>query len=393
MTIPALAKKLSGSKPLLILGINSGTSADGIDLALIEYSYLRRGHNVKFITGESIPYSRTIKAELERNLSDDRKELEMVARLDIAYGLYLGKVAREFLKRHGLKVDAIASHGQTIGHYPAKRKQFGMAIGSTVQIGDGNALAAESGLSVITDFRRTDIAGGGEGAPLTPFVNHLLFGDKRKSRIIVNIGGIANYSYHPTGGTLDYVRGGDCGPGNIISDLACQLLFHIPYDRDGEIAKAGRLNKQALGKIFVANAQRKISAGREQFDHRLLARVVHAVRRDRGNHNDVVTSIAEATVRLIHRSLRGYQSDKKLEAVYLTGGGRSNLYFVERLTRLLHPAVLLPIEALGYDGDLLEAVSFAVLGGCFLASIPSTLPGVTGAAIGGIAGKLSLPPI
>jgi len=387
--MPAL---LSSKKELAVLGINSGTSADGLDLALIRFARGTARPRVTVVDGVTMPYPRKIKHAIEDAIRAKTVDLEELARLDIAYGHYLGETAARFIRGKRLRVDLIASHGQTIGHYPAKKKTLNINRSGTVQIGDGNAVAAASGLPVVSDFRQTDIALGGEGAPLTPFVNHLLFADKKSSRIVVNIGGIANYSYHPAGGKLDDVTGADCGPGNVLSDLGARLLFHRPYDRDGRLARKGAIVPDLVRIIEDANAGRGVSTGREQFDWPIIARLVHGARRLRVGHHDIMASIADATAKLIFRAVRSHLKDARLETVYLTGGGRRNLFMVERLQAYCRASRVLPIEALGYDGDLLEAVSFAVLGGCFIFGIGSTMPRITGGKQGGVAGKLSLPP-
>lgn len=387
-----LSDKLAKKKVLRILGINSGTSADGVDLALITFARPGKHPKIKFIDGKMIPYPPRIKAELEHLIQDKTIGIEEAGRFDIAYGAYLGRAAARFVQKNRHKVDLIASHGQTIGHYPSKQKTLSRKYGTTIQIGDGNAIASVSGIPVVSDFRRSDIALGGEGAPLTPFVNHLLFGDKRRSRIIVNIGGIANFSYHRAGISTDDVKGGDCGPGNILSDIACRLIFHLKYDRNGRLAAKGTVVDEIVDAIIEANAERGVSAGREQFDHYLLAKLVHKARKQRASNHDFLASIDEATTRLIHRSFARYLKDPHLEGVYITGGGRHNVCMIERLQSLCAPIRVLSVKNLGYDGDFLEAISFAILGGCFLYGIPSTIPHITGGKQGSVAGKLSLPP-
>jgi anhydro-N-acetylmuramic acid kinase len=383
--------KLLSRKKLRILGINSGTSTDGVDLALITFSSAAKKTAVSFIKGGMVAYPRRIKKVLERLIEDTAVSLKELGRIDIAYGAYLGKAATRFLRDENLAADLLASHGQTIAHYPAKANTLGQRLGTTIQIGDGNAIAVACDLPVVSDFRRADIALGGEGAPLTPFINQMLFGDSRKSRIIVNIGGIANFSCHPAGGGIDDVRGGDCGPGNVLSDMACRLLFHKPYDRDGKIAAGGEALEDVVDLITEADKKRGISAGREQFDQYLMARLVHKTRRLKAGERDLVASITEATVRSIYRTLARYLKDPGLEGIYITGGGRYNKYMIERLRQICAPIEVRPIEELGYDGDFLEAVSFAVLGGCYMMGRSSTIPNVTGAVGGGVAGKLSLP--
>lgn len=385
--------KIASKKTLTILGLNSGTSADGVDMAVIRMTTGWKSPKITFLDGAVRPFPAAIKSELEQLIGTTNVELPQLMRSHLAFGRHLGLIASRFLNQRNLTVDLIASHGQTIGHFPNQEKAFGIATGATVQLGDGNAIAAAAGLPVVSDFRVADIASGGEGAPLTPLVNQLLFGSKTKSRLVVNIGGIANYSYHPAGGSSKDIRGGDCGPGNTLSDLAARLLYHKRYDRDGRIARTGTPLEEVITLIEKANTRRGRSAGREQFEVELFAHLVFAARRRRATNADIIASVMEATAKLIHRSLKPYLADKRLEAVYLTGGGRKNQYLCARLRRYLAPCLVSPIETLGFDGDLLEAVSFAVLGGCFVMGMPSTLPHVTGAKAPAVSGKLSLPPM
>lgn len=384
---------LANRRKLNILGINSGTSADGVDLALISFERSGRKPKISFIAGTVTPYPARIKKAMENLITAKVVDKEELARWDIAFGRFLGSAAHDFLQNSEHRADLIGSHGQTIGHFPAGMRTAGINLGATLQTGDGNAVAAASGLSVVHDFRRADIALGGEGAPLTPFVNQLLFGHRTKSRIIVNIGGIANFSYHPAGGSAADASGGDCGPGNVLSDLAARSLFHKKYDRDGTMAGRGTVRNEIIRPIIDANRKRRVSAGREQFDWHLLARLIHAARRHHAEKYDLMASIADATAMLIHKSIKKHLNDPRLDGVYLTGGGRKNLFIVKQLQKRCKNKSAWPIEALGFDGDLLEAVSFAVLAGCFINGIPSTLPNITGAASGGIAGKLALPPV
>lgn len=370
--------------------MNSGTSADGLDLALIRFSTAGNNPRVSYLDGAVRPYPRKIKQVLGNAIRDGLGNLEETARLDMAYGHYLGRQAARFISQSRQKVDLVASHGQTVGHYPRRKNTLGIKTGATFQLGDGNVIAFETGLPVVSDFRQGDVASGGEGAPLTPFVNQMLFGAGKRSRIVVNIGGIANFSYHPASGSEDTVCGGDSGPGNTLSDTACKLLFHRKYDRNGHLAGQGRVIEEAVDVIRQANRNRGVSAGREQFNQYLLAKLVHVVRRNRGSDYDIVATVGDATARLIYERIKQYLADDKLEAVYLTGGGRKNLFVVKRLQVYLNLLPVHPVESLGYDGDLLEAVSFAVLGGCFLSGRNSSLSQVTGASRPAILGKLSL---
>ncbi|MCK5126010.1 MAG: anhydro-N-acetylmuramic acid kinase [candidate division Zixibacteria bacterium] len=383
-----MLKRLLSKKQLYILGINSGTSADGIDLAIVKLSRIGKTIKSEFITGEIASYTGKVKKELESLITAENLSDEILARYDIAFGKYLGKIASTFASKQEYSIDLVASHGQTIGHYPKKKSLLGYKTGATMQIGDGNAIACESGLPIVSDFRRTDIALGGEGAPLTPHVNQILFSHKTKRRIIVNIGGIANYSYLATGRDMSKISGADCGPGNTLIDIAMFLLYKKPFDKDGKIARTGNVIPAIVSEISRINRRKNKSTGRELFSSAFVARLLkkHA----ECSRADIIASLTEATVREMFVSIKKHLKPNP-DGVFLTGGGRRNLVIVEQLGRLCDPVRVLPIEALGYDGDLVEAVSFAVLGGCYVYEIPSTLSNVTGARMGGIAGKLSLP--
>ncbi len=385
-----MLKRLLSKKALTIVGVNTGTSCDGLDIAVIRFTRSRKNHGVKFITGATVPFTKPVKHALENLITSNVINAEEITRYDIAFGKFIGRCARKFLTDSKIKADLITSHGQTIGHFPKKKTILKTSSYATLQIGDGNAIATEAKLPVVNDFRRTDIALGGEGAPLTPFVNQLLFGHKSRSRVIVNIGGIANFSYHPSGRRFDAVAGGDCGPGNTLIDSAMRTLFSKTCDIGGEIAQSGLVVPDIVKEIRAANKKRGVSAGREQFTPTLLARIVFHSRRNRASKEDIIASITAATVECIYSSLRKYLKNP-IDGIYLTGGGRRNLAIVRELVDKFSPVKIFPVEALGYDGDLLEAVSFAVLGGCYIHGIPSTLPAVTKAKSGGIAGKLALP--
>lgn len=387
-----ILKKLTKKKTLTILGINSGTSADGIDLALIKFSSTGRKPRIDIIGGDVVAYPRTVKRELERFLVDPVVGKEALCRFDLSYGQFLGQAAAKFMHSLKIKVDLIGSHGQTIGHFPQKKKSIATRHSATMQIGDGHGIASTANLPVVTDFRSADVSLGGEGAPLTPFVNALLFADTRQSRIIVNIGGIANYSFVPASNQTGKISGADCGPGNIISDRICHLLFHQPFDKSGELASQGTPRPELIQLLKKASQIKSKSLGREQFGVDLIARLIHLSRKKRYYAKDILASAMKATAQLIGRSIKPHLDEKNLDAIYLTGGGRRNMALVKMLSDQIKGVKIWPIEKLGCDGDLLEAASFAVLAGCFINGIGSTLTQVTGAKMNGIAGRLSLPP-
>ena len=344
---------------MMILGLMSGTSLDGVDLALCDIT----GERYSILAAKTVPYS----DEWCRRLStlENSTALEY-AKVNVELGHYYGKIIKCFLDEVKLPVDAVASHGHTIFHQPQ--------IGLTTQIGDGDAIAAETGLPVVSNFRTLDVALGGQGAPLVPIGDELFFGEYDAC---LNLGGIANISYRSDGKRVAY----DICPCNMaLNRLSSRLGF--PYDKDGEIARAGVFNEDlngVLNNIDYYNINAPKSLGKEWFLRAFWPMVEES---NEGVENLLATvtrHVAGQVARVLHR--------QKIGSVLVTGGGAFNKYLIECIeTFAPQTKVLVPDElVVNYK----EALVFALLGYLRLMGKTNTLSSVTGARCDSVDGVLS----
>jgi len=341
-----------------VVGLMSGTSLDGLDLCCVHFDYdgTWRYHILK---AESVEYPEALRQALAS--AQDMTALEY-ARLHSDYGLYLGRQVRDFVGRNELKVDLVASHGQTIFHQPAFR--------FTAQIGSGAGIAAESGIDTVCDFRTTDVALGGQGAPLVPIGDSVLFGDYD---YCLNLGGFSNISFAEGGRRLAY----DISPVNYVLNHYAAMRG-LAYDRDGLLARSGKVHPGLLDRLnrldFYTQSGPK-SLGREWVEgsvYPLIDSFDLPV-------EDVLGTFVEHVAFQIARNVRGGR-------VLVTGGGARNVYLVERMRALAPQAGFVVPDPLTIDFK--EALIFALLGALYVADLPNCLTSVTGASRDSIGGCL-----
>jgi len=358
---------LPGKKRLVILGLNSGTSADGVDLAAVAIS--RRGSRctVKFLGGAARRYPPQLR-ELVLTTADSRViDLNHLVYLDQILGRFYAAAAHGYLNRlaaQGIVVDAVASHGQTVRHLPGVTVWKAQKLRGSLQLGSLEAIAARTGRVTVGDFRQADIALGNEGAPITVAAVARLFADRHCSRLIVNIGGMSNFFYLPSRAVAAAIRAADCGPGNSLCDLLARRLYDEPYDRHGRHASSGtpsqRLLALLLGEAFFHGAG--VSTGRETFGPKMAERMARLAGRFGMSGDDLIATAAELTVRSIaRRILPLLAADRSLDNLYLTGGGAHNKFFVRRLSELTGGLKVASVAALGIPPKLVEASSYAVM--------------------------------
>lgn len=349
----------------LYLGVMSGTSLDGLDIALIE-----QGEQLHLLATHYIPMPADLRQELLALCASGPDEIARAALAENRWATLAAEGIAELLARQQLQpgaVRAIGSHGQTIRHEPAR--------GFTVQIGNPALLAELTGISVVGDFRRRDVAAGGQGAPLVPAFHDTLFAHLGQRLAVLNVGGFSNLSL------IDReqpVHGFDCGPGNVLLDAWIDLKRGQRYDADGAWAASGSVIDALLGALlsdpFFAGTGPK-STGREVFNlpwlHGHLSQL--PVYRD----EDVQATLLELTARSIVDSLHGAQQGT--EALLVCGGGARNGALMRRLASLLPRAQVCSTGAHGIDPDWVEAMAFAWLAHCCLEQIPGNRPSVTGA--------------
>jgi len=370
-----------------ILGLNSGTSADGIDTAIVQIIGNSYGSQVKFIAGRTYNFSSTFKKRLIKaaglKFDSGRQWLE----LDIELAELFAAAARKIIKYSSLMptdIDLIGSHGHTIRHL--SRTSYG-AI--THQIGDPARIAVKTGITTVGDFRVADTAAGGQGAPLTPIVNAILFGRKRANIGVLNIGGIANLSMLKfSAGAFD-IFGCDTGPGNMLVDYISQSLFGRDYDKGGRLASKGQVNnaivKDLLSLKFFRQKGPK-SAGREEFGEDFGRKFLVGCRKHKLKKHDVMATAAMLTVKAVKQCVE--LNKFRFDELILTGGGVKNHFFKSMLKQALPPVRISVASDYGYSEDYLEAISFAVLANEAICSNRYLLKNITGAKKAVVLGKI-----
>ncbi|CAG8869810.1 Anhydro-N-acetylmuramic acid kinase [Pseudomonas fluorescens] len=349
----------------LYLGVMSGTSLDGLDIALIEQAAQSR-----LLATHYIPMPADLRQDLLTLCASGPDEIARAALAENSWATLAAQGIAQLLAEQHLEagaIRAIGSHGQTIRHEPAR--------GFTVQIGNPALLAELTGISVVGDFRRRDVAAGGQGAPLVPAFHDTLFAHLGQRLAVLNVGGFSNLSL------IDQqqpVHGFDCGPGNVLLDAWIDLKRGQQYDADGAWAASGSVIEPLLAALlndpFFAGTGPK-STGREVFNLPWLQR--HLAQLATYRDEDVQATLLELTARSIIDSLRSAQQDT--EALLVCGGGARNGALMRRLASLLPRAKVSSTAAHGIDPDWIEAMAFAWLAHCCLEQIPGNRPSVTGA--------------
>lgn len=382
---------IAQKKGKLGIGLMSGTSLDGLDIALCRFK--ENGLNTQFELLEftTAPYEEHFKREVHEIFSKRLVDLEKVTLLNDYIGTFHGELILDALKKWGINpadVDFVASHGQTIYHAPKSLHQQIEYPNATLQIGDGDHIAVKTGILTVSDFRQKHIAAGGEGAPLALYGDVLLSSKAGEDRILLNIGGIANLTYLPADGNLDKVLCTDIGPGNTLIDAACRQYFGQPYDKDSLIALSGTVNQKLLGALLdhpIFNEKAPKTTGPELFNLAYIEDAQQVSGTKDINPNDLVSTLSEFTAKSIAEFiLSNFPADSK---VFASGGGAKNQYVINCLKYLLHKDAILDTKALGIDPDAKEAILFALLGNEALSGEPIRI-GKNPAAL---MGKFSFP--
>ena len=356
-----------------VAGIMSGTSVDGIDVALVDI----RGTRLRTVAVESTPFPADVRRAVLA-VSDASAPTGDLARLNFRLGELYARAVRRMAERHG-PLDLIGCHGQTIYHEGRV---------ATLQIGEAAVIAERTGVPVVSDFRTRDIAAGGEGAPLVPYVDYLLYRHPRRGRVALNIGGIANITAIPAGARPEDVVAFDTGPGNMVVDALAEEYTRgrRKFDRGGRIASAGHVHQRLLDELLRDPYYRRRppkSAGREQYGKEFVARLT-ATGASLPDLIATATAFTAATVALGVRRAGG-----RYHELIVSGGGAHNPRMLAHLAAFLPDLALGTSADYGIDIDGKEAIAFAVLAHETWRRRPSNLPSATGARRPVILGKLS----
>ena len=350
----------------LYVGLMSGTSMDAIDVSLVDF----RGKPLRILATSASPFDPDLKRRIARLIDGaDQVALDELGQIDVALGRAFAHATNQLLAQAGVDpsaVAAIGSHGQTLRHRPDLPEPF------TWQIGDPNTLAELTGITVVADFRRRDVAAGGQGAPLLPVFHDQVFRSDSEDRAIVNIGGIANVTVLRRGHA---VAGFDTGPGNRLLDAWISAHRGLDFDADGQWAGTGRCDPQLLAKLmqdpYFARLPPK-STGRELFNMQWLRHQLQGSFRP----EDVQATLLEFTATSIAADVLHYAPGT---ALYVCGGGVHNHALMSALRRLTAPAPVSSVAVLGLDPDYVESVAFAWFAQRTLAGLTSSVSSVTGA--------------
>ncbi len=390
-----------GPGPLIAIGLMSGTSHDGVSAALVRIDESQRpiASLLKF---RSYPYAPVFRARLLHASSGERVGAGEISALNFGLGRALAHAAVNVTRLAGVPpqdVSFIGSHGHTFFHLPPGRARRG-EIPSTLQLGEPAVIAALSGMPVVADFRPMDMALGGEAAPLAPLAHLRLFGDATRGRVIQNIGGIANATYLPPSASADDARllAFDTGPGNMLIDALAMKLSRgrLKMDRDGRIAARGRIDARLLAHLMRNPYFRRKppkSTGREEFGASFLARTQRRAKALRIAGPDLMATLTALTAHSIADACdRFLKPLGPIDQLIVAGGGARNPTLMAMLGDAMPAVEVMRAEALGVDGDALEAIAFALLAYETLRGHPGNIPAVTGARAPAILGKLTLPP-
>jgi anhydro-N-acetylmuramic acid kinase len=393
-------------KPMIVAGVMSGTSADGINVALIHINGPRRSRETNTQSRKSFQlighaeysYPKKVRTAVLAAMNAPRASVADLARLNFLLGeLYADAI---LATQHQLRVqaDLIGCHGQTLYHQGEPARFLGRKLAATWQTGEPAIIAAKVGAPVVSDFRPADLAAGGKGAPLVPFLDYILFRDAHTGRIVQNIGGIANLTALPAGATLSQVIAFDTGPGNMVIDAVTDHLFHQPFDRGGRIAASGKVHDEVIHKMLQHDFFRKPppkTAGREEFGRDFLREFLQAC--GRRPKPDIVATATALTAKSIADAIRRYSAQnpthKRFQEMILSGGGAKNSTLVSMLTvELTSLGLRLRFsDEFGLPSAAKEAVAFAILAHETWHRRASNVPSATGAKHPAILGKISYP--
>ena len=386
-----------------MVGMMSGTSVDGVDAALIELSREGGAPRVKLLAFENIPYPQGVRERVFELFRPETSTVDRIGYMNFLLGELYARAALSVIAKAGLTsadVDLIGSHGQTIWHEPEARETDGMPIRYTVQIGEGAVIAARTGIPTVSDFRVADMAVGGQGAPLVPFSEYLLYRREDESILLQNIGGIGNMTVLPAGATPEQVFAFDTGPGNMIIDAVAAAISggRLKCDVNGGIAARGKVDEELLARLqkdeYYARRPPK-TTGRERFGTQYAQRILDDCARHPISDEDLLATVTYLTAWSIFDACERFALPVCKPAELIVGGGGSyNKTLLKDLSGLFgaRGIAVRTQEDLGFNSDAKEAVAFALMADCFVRGEANVLPSVTGASAASVMGKLSLPP-
>jgi anhydro-N-acetylmuramic acid kinase len=379
----------------LVIGLMSGTSLDGVDAALVEITGSGEDTRIQLKHFVSVPFANDVQTELLRVASQTPVPAQVISHLNFLLAKLYTEAITQLCEEADIElnqVDLIGSHGQTIFHQSEPAPFCGRMLASTLQIGEGSLLAENTGITTISDFRPRDMAAGGKGAPLIPYVDYLLFRDQQLGRVLLNVGGIANITSLPAATTMEQVKAFDTGPGNMVIDgLVRQFTKQAKtYDANGSIAAGGQVIAPLLEKLLTDSflqAHPPKTAGREQFGEAFVQQMLEDSKT--AHFEDLVCTATELTARSVAAAItRFVLPETKVQQLVVSGGGACNGFLMQRLQSVLPDIQVLTSDDLGIPTAAKEAIGFAILANETLHLHAGNVPAATGARRPVVLGKV-----
>jgi anhydro-N-acetylmuramic acid kinase len=371
----------------------SGTSLDGIDVAIIDITGSGFKAKINVLTSHSVPYPKSVREALFA-ISNTNTHTADISRLNFVLGELYAEALEETAERASIPlgtVKLIGCHGQTIFHEGQGAQFLGKRVSSTMQIGESSVISERTGIDVISNFRERDMAAGGKGAPLVPYLDYMLLRHRGRGRVAVNIGGIANLTAIPSNTNTDRVIAFDTGPGNMVIDQLVTRITQgrLTYDRDGVIAAAGIPDPKLLAKLLrdkYFRAKPPKTAGREQYGSEFVSKLLDTEL----SSEDLIATATALTAESIALELRNFVlSEMRVDEVFVSGGGTHNPTLMRMLKKALDPIPVMESTEVGLDVDAKEAVAFAVMAYETANLRPSNVPSATGAKSPVVLGKIT----
>ncbi|MFN2340949.1 MAG: anhydro-N-acetylmuramic acid kinase [Halanaerobium sp.] len=369
-----------------VIGLMSGTSVDGIDAALVRIEEQDESLSVEIVDFISLPYQKIFKEKIFKAADPEKSRVQAIAELNIELAAKFVEAVFELLKDSSYSVreiDLIASHGQTIYHNVRDKNKI-----ATLQIGSGAVIAQKTSITTVCNFRMRDLAAGGEGAPLIPYVDHLLYTSPTKNRVLQNIGGIANFTYLPAAAEFKEIKGSDNGPGNMLIDYAVKILTEnqFDYDKDGQMAAQGKIDQKLLNFMlehpFISKDIPK-SSGRQDFGESYAREIIELAQQNNLEANDIIATITAFTAEVVVDSYQRFLGSQ-IDEIIISGGGSYNKFLVAKIRELSQQNIaaeiqVLTLEDIAQSSEAKEAAAFAVLGYQTLKGRNNNVPAATGA--------------
>ncbi|WP_058185702.1 anhydro-N-acetylmuramic acid kinase [Terracidiphilus gabretensis] len=385
------------TKAMIVAGVMSGTSADGIDVAVVKIAPGRQRAKLTLLAHEGFPYPAALRSAILAAMNAASISTAELARLNWRLGLEYADAVRKTVAKHGVKVDLIGCHGQTLYHQARTKRYAGRNFACTWQLGEHAAIAQALHVPVVSNFRPADMVAGGQGAPLVSLLDYVLFADARRGRVLQNIGGIANLTAIPAGSGADAVIAFDTGPGNMVMDALMQRLFDKPYDRNGSIAARGKVIPAVLSVELRHRYYRTApprTAGREEFGREYAESFLKACKKQSKAPEDAIATATALTAESIAGSYGRFVAPvmhgKPVDYI-VSGGGARNRTLMTMLGERLAPlgCRLAAIDGFGLPAEAKEAAAFALLAWQTWHRLPGNVPAATGAERAVVLGQVT----